>query len=186
MDMPSWVTAFATAGAMIATVVLAYFAYLQIRREQHADERRRQATEMQISGLAFLLKLHLEPWISGLAEGDFDKVQQRDIATSRFLELQQLSTEAGDHVSKRIATAFVAFLNATSKLDKYRKGIDSSAWSALMEGAMQDLTKCVEALEDGPITRDLLDAHGNLRERFTGEPTNEEGVAGSQQSEGSE
>ena len=145
MDMPSWVTAFAT--------------------------------------LAFLLKLHLEPWISGLAEGDFDKVQQRDIATSRFLELQQLSTEAG---SKRIATAFVAFLNATSKLDKYRKGIDSSAWSALMEGAMQDLTKCVEALEDGPITRDLLDAHGNLRERFTGEPTNEEGVAGSQQSEGSE
>ena len=35
---------------MIATVVLAYFAYLQIRREQHADERRRQATEMQISG----------------------------------------------------------------------------------------------------------------------------------------
>ena len=71
MDMPSWVTAFATLG-------LVFFASVQLGREICAAKRRRRAAASEVSGRAFLLKLHLEPWISGLAKGDCTAVHRAE------------------------------------------------------------------------------------------------------------
>ena len=204
MDMPSWVTAFATVG-------LACFAGVQIWRECRAAKRRRRVAESQVSGIAFLLSLQLKSWLSLLEQKPLhldrrDEADQR-LAETRIEELGRLAPEVRGHISEQIETAFVAFQEATKNLKRYY-AIGATGqpplkeyipWNQLKTNAEKSLDECVKALEDGPISRDRLDAHGNLQERLeresltnqlgeevTGEPTNEEEVAESQPPEGSE
>ena len=194
MDMPSWLTA-------SATVALALFACVQICRELCAGKRRRRGAESQVNLTAFLLSLQLKSW-------DLDQQDEADqrLAETRIEELARLAPEVRGHISKRIETAFVAFEGMTRNLkefDAYSNPQDAFSRSQLKIDAKKSLAECLDALEDGPISRDRLDAYGHLQERrektslsnqieeqpaeeVTGKLTNEGGVVGSQLSEGSE
>ncbi len=173
MDIQSWVTA-------AATVVLAGFAALQIFRDSSARKQRRRAVVSQINGTAFLLRRQLRSWLGiephrekGVSEWvDLaPKVEgskaELDTAESRMEEIARLAPEVGGRISERVSAAYVLFLAATNRLATTPEppGGEVFDWLQLTEDGEKDLRECLAALEDGPISQSLLDAHTELQER---------------------
>ncbi len=177
MEIQSWVT-------MAATVVLAVFAAVQIFREIAAGKRRRRAVESLVSGTAFLLRRQLRSWLGiephreqgipvwrEIAQRHESFKAEQDIAESRIEELARLAPEVGGHISERLTAAYVLFLDATNRLNEHSTTPEPPGGEVfdrlqLMGDAEKDLRECLAALEDGPISKSLLDAHTELRERL--------------------
>lgn len=176
MDLQSWVAA-------VATAVLALFAAVQIGRERRADKRRRRAVEAQVSGTAFLLRRQLRSWLGiepHRERGMWDWLEQArqndsfgaelDKAESRMEELARLAPEVGGRISAQVSGAYVLFLAATNRLNIHDstprpQGGGIFDWAQLINDAIKDTGECLAALEDGPISKDLLDTHAELQER---------------------
>lgn len=174
--MEAWVTA-------AASLALALFAAVQIRREINAGKQRRRAVESQISGTAFLLRRQLRSWLEIEPHRDrsvtewLDQVRQNqsfqaelDTAESRMEELARLAPEVGGRISEQVSTAYVFFLAATNRLNireatRESTGVEVFDWLQLITDAAKDLRECLSALEGGPISQSLLDADAALRER---------------------
>lgn len=165
-----------------ATVAVAGFAIVQLRRERQRERQQRVTIESRTSTVAFLLRRQLRSWLGMTPERDdgletwlreaqnaqtFKK--QLDTAEARLVELAQLAAEASPQVATRIRQAYVLFLAGTGRLNEYAAtprpaGAGLLDWTRLRTDAEKDLQGCLAALENGPINAELLHAEVTLDE----------------------
>ena len=162
----------------LATVVVGWFAWVQLRRDREATRVRQLGATSRASASAYLLRRRVMRWI-GTEDDEFDR-WLRDAQNSKTLteELEAAINEArvalGDvgelsgEAAKGLRNAFVLLLEGIRRLQEHAtehqpQGVELLAWIRKRTDARTDLTECVQLLEGCVIDQQLLDGEHLLR-----------------------
>jgi hypothetical protein len=177
---PLW-QVIATVVEAAATLVLAFFAGLQLWRERRRTQERQKSADARINGIAYLLRRQLRSWLGiepanadGLEGWVADSITAKaltkhlDTAEERATALVTLAPEASVAIANELHEAFVLFLAATNRINQRAStprpsGAEELDWIQLIPDAAKDLRECLEALESGPVAVEMLNAETILR-----------------------
>jgi hypothetical protein len=167
-----------------ATVVLAFFAAVQLWREHRQKAEKRMAAQARISALAFLARRQLRSWLGAGpgSPGDFESwirdsenasslQRHLDVAEARFVELLELAADLRASAAASVRSAAVYFFAGAGRLNNYvntprpESALDVSDWVKLRNDAWKDLRDCVRLLDDKVGASILLQESRDLDSR---------------------
>ncbi|MEK7328138.1 MAG: hypothetical protein AAB217_23085 [Chloroflexota bacterium] len=170
----------ATVLSGIATAVVGWFAWVQLRRDKEATNVRRLGAASRASASAYLLRRRLSRWL-GSDDDNFDRwlrdAQNRktldDDLESAIEEARIALAEVGELPSDDAAglrNAFVLLLEGIRRLQEHAAespphGVELFAWIRKRTDARTDLSECVQLLEGCVIDEQLLDGEHLLRDK---------------------
>lgn len=176
---PLWWDVASTIGSALATIVVAWFAFLQLQRERRQAKQRETAAVAQISASAYTLRRRLKTWLGSNEENDFESWIRAANNAETFgphlqngltnaSEMMALLADAPPRVADGVRKAYIYYGEGTRRLLEYatQSRPDSAGlfdWMRLRSDAAKDLSHCVEVLEQDVIEPQLLNTEGILK-----------------------
>lgn len=173
----SGVTLLSTLVAAVATLALALFAGVQLRRESNRDKERRRAAEARISATAYALRRELRAMRAheDLKNGQMQawgKAATRglDVTERRLHELMALAADASAAIAQALREAYVTYYAAATRVNYFAEtpypsdAFEKDSWLQKAQHAQADLDDTIASLER-VIEPALIRAEENLGER---------------------
>jgi len=178
--MPNWLDTAIAGAESFATVVVAWFGILQIKRERAQQTRLERAAVARISGIAYLLRrqllgwvgrpeppgLELANWITRSKEQPEGINPELNLATQRAMDMLALVGDAPDRVGRGVRQTYVTLLEGIRRLlvsvEPTWNSDDFERVAAARDDAEADFREVARILHDDVIDRQLLNEQATL------------------------
>lgn len=185
---PSWWEVLNLFLMTAATLAVAAFGAIELRRQRIEAQSRQKGVDALASAQAYLLRREIlswqellgtdnmaaNTWLANRHSGgripEFDRVKERNQA------LLALASQSSPHVGSAIRASAVHFLEGLDRFERHAssprpEGADLFVWLQLLDDGAQDLKDAIQSLENTVIEPELLNAEGvSRRTRAASDP----------------